>query len=240
MAALPYVSVHLGRFDSPVTVAPDGHGPNGGPAPPFLVGTDVAAGGAPPGVFAGRTWLGLGFHETEDAARGVVSAGPAGVPFLDGAAEVWAGACEPFSTRGTCNWLDRGAPGPVFAPADGGRHRGPFVVITTVGWIIDEHVDMRRVDDFSTGVDRVRAGIDGTDGLHSSQVFVFADPTVDALTVTFWRDDAAMRAFAYRPGEHKDQLDRFRELETADRTSFTRLRVLDSWGTWHGSDPLGW
>jgi len=78
------------------------------------------------------------------------------------------------------------------------------------------------------------------DGLHSQHAFTTAGFVADGFTFTFWRDDSAMRTFAYRPGVHKEQMDRYKKIHNADRTSFTRLRVLDSVGTWNGTDPLAW
>ncbi len=77
------------------------------------------------------------------------------------------------------------------------------------------------------------------DVLHSRQIFNLPRLTDDTVIVTIRRDDGAMRAFACRAGEHKSQIDRYRELGTADRTSYARLRVLESQGSWNGSDPLG-
>jgi hypothetical protein len=92
---------------------------------------------------------------------------------------------------------------------------------------------------FAAGVDRVRRSIVDVDGLHASHVFLFPGViTDDSMTLTFWRDDQAMRSFAYRPGVHKDEMDAFRLDETADRTSFTRLLPVWSRGTWWGRDPL--
>ena len=113
-------------------------------------------------------------------------------------------------------------------------------MITFVGWTIDDRCDASRAADFAAGSELVRTSMVSLDGLHSRQIFNFPRFADDTVTVTFWRDDAAMRAFAYRPGEHKSQVDRYRELGTADRTSFTRFRVLDSHGSWDGSDPLDW
>ena len=95
------------------------------------------------------------------------------------------------------------------------------------------------------GADRIgreaRASMTGIEGLHSQQSFFF--PGVlqyDPLTVTLWRDAASARAFAYGPGVHKTQMLRQREQNLADRTSFTRCRILRAEGTWHGRNPLDW
>jgi hypothetical protein len=60
----------------------------------------------------------------------------------------------------------------------------------------------------------------------------------DGTTFTTWRDGAAMRDAVYQPGDHRDQLDRYKREQTADRTSFTRLRARTTRGTWNGVDPI--
>jgi hypothetical protein len=42
----------------------------------------------------------------------------------------------------------------------------------------------------------------------------------------------------YRPGIHRTQIERHKRDKLADRTSFTRFRVLATRGSWRGSDPL--
>jgi hypothetical protein len=58
---------------------------------------------------------------------------------------------------------------------------------------------------------------------------------VDGLTFTLWRDDAAMADAAYKAGIHRIQVDRYKTEHTADRSSFTRTRLLRSTGTWDGN-----
>jgi hypothetical protein len=108
----------------------------------------------------------------------------------------------------------------------------PIAIVTTSGWTVCEGLDMYRVREFSNGVLGVRASMTGVKGLHSQQSFFF--PGVlqyDPLTVTLRRDAASARAFAYGPGVHKAQMLRRREQNLADRTSFTRCRILRAEGT---------
>jgi hypothetical protein len=77
------------------------------------------------------------------------------------------------------------------------------------------------------------------DGLYSQQSFFFPGAiALDPITVSFWRDEAAVKAFSYGPGPHRHQMDRDRAENLADRTSFTRARVVRSVGTWYGKDPV--
>ena len=159
------------------------------------------------------------------------------VPCPNTAGETSAAVPEPIGHRGEVNWLDAMRPGPAFAP-EPQRPEGPFMVINSVGRTFDERFGAAKAMDSVFGVERVRVSMDGVKGLRSHQSFSIQQSLGDAITITFWRDDAARRAYAYRPGEHKFQLDRYRELETADRPSSTRLATPDRRGTWRGGNPF--
>jgi hypothetical protein len=57
---------------------------------------------------------------------------------------------------------------------------------------------------------------------------------IDGLTVSVWESDEAMMAAAYNPGIHRTQVDRDKAEHTADRSSFTRTRLLRAKGSWDG------
>lgn len=99
---------------------------------------------------------------------------------------------------------------------------------------------MNRVREFSAGVMAVRMSMTAVERLHTQQTFFFPGVlTMDPMTVTFWRDDVAIRAFAYGPASHRRQMERDRAEGLSDRTSFTRCRAVRSGGTWCGVDPPG-
>jgi heme-degrading monooxygenase HmoA len=202
------------------------------------VAADTRAAGTEPASQQAFSFLILGLHSGADPARRFVADRPA---WLEDAQEVWTGVLEPFRHHGAANYLDRANPGLLFEsmpPADT-THRG-VVALTTSGWRVEEGLDMNRVREFGAGVLAVRASMTGVPGLRSQQSFFF--PGViewDPITLTFWRDEQAIRAFAYGQGSHRRQLDRHRSEGLADRTSFTRFRVLSSDGSWYGQDPAG-
>jgi hypothetical protein len=228
-------SVRLARFDqlreSGAAMA------SGSPAPLFCnVAADSRAAGTEPASQQAFTFLILGLHTDAVAARRFLDDRPT---WLDDAREIWSGILQPFRHHGAANYLDRTNPGPLFdsmlpdEPMD-----GPVVALTTSGWNVGENLDMNRVLQFGAGAQAVRISMTGVPGLHAQHSFFF--PRVlecDPITVTFWRDEASIRAFAYGHGSHRRQLDRHRAENLADRTSFTRLRVVDSAGTWCGENP---
>jgi hypothetical protein len=68
-------------------------------------------------------------------------------------------------------------------------------------------------------------------------VFAPIDPLDDGVTMSLWRDEKAMFGFAYKPGEHRIQVDRQKQHQTVDRSSFTRFRLVRTAGAWGGVDP---
>lgn len=200
------------------------------------VAADTRAACTEPASQQAFTFLILGLHTDQASAQRFLEDRAA---WLHEAPEVWSGILEPFRHHGAANYLDRTHPGPLFEsmmPAD--LSDGPVVALTTSGWNVGDGLNMNRVREFGAGVLAVRASMTGVAGLCSQQSFFF--PGViecDPITVTFWRDEASIRAFAYGQGSHRRQLDRHRAEGLADRTSFTRFRVASSAGTWYGVDP---
>jgi hypothetical protein len=201
------------------------------------VAADTRAAGTEPASQQAFTFLILALHNDAASAQRFLTNR---VAWLDEAQEVWTALLEPFRHHGSANYLDPAHPGLLFEsmmPAD--LAEGPVVALTTSGWNVHEGLDMNRVREFSAGVLAVRASMTGVPGLRSQQSFFF--PRVlecDPLTLTFWRDEESIRAFAYGQGSHRRQLDRHRAERLADRTSFTRFRALSSAGTWYGRDPV--
>ncbi len=240
MAAATHMTVRLVRFDG-MRELPGAEGSLVGDPLRTIVGSDGRAVGSPPGSATASVWAILGLFDDEASARADFEAGDAGVDWAGDATESWIGLCRPFSHRGEVDHLGNAEPGSTYTADDMPAPDGPFAVMTTVGWdFAAPDFDVARAMDFAAGVAAVRTAMAEVDGLHSQQAFTAEGFAADGFTFTFWRDDAAMRSFAYRPGVHKDQMDHYKQVHNADRTSFTRLRVLDRAGTWHGTDPLSW
>ncbi len=199
------------------------------------VAADTHAAGTDPASQQAFTFLMLGLHADVDAARRLLADENESAPWFAGARETWRAILQPFRHYGDANYLDRANPGLLFEamlPAEGPA--SPVVVVTTAGWN-REGLDMNRVRDFADGIKAVRTAMTGVPGLHTQHSFIFPGVVdLDQPTVTFWHDEASVRTFAYGPGSHRRQLDRHRAEKMSDRTSFTRFRVLESSGTWHG------
>ena len=144
---------------------------------------------------------------------------------------------EPFRHNGEVNWLDPTEPGRVFETGVSPAPDEPFVTMTTVGFDIGPGFDPARAVSFSDRVDAVYAAMDGAEGVRHRHTLRFGGGW-DPSTFTLWSDGASMQAFAYRDGEHRRHMDDHRAHHLADRTSFTRHRIIDSEGSWMGMSPV--
>ena len=190
------------------------------------------------GESTSTVWGGIGLYREPDDAQDAFDDPSAFIPCLGSAVEAWHLELSPFDHRGDVNWLGTDQIGEVFDPVDDPSGSGRLVVVTSAGYVIDENIDLDRVLDFATNVNRVRSWMDGADGLLVQHAFSSPDIYQDAMTFRVWRDSTGMRDFGYREGVHRTQMDRYRSEHTADRTSFTRFRPLRTCGTWGGADPL--
>jgi hypothetical protein len=240
MSRATHLTVRLVRFDHVHELVEIDSSPIGDSLR-NMIAADVRAAGAPQGSAAAYAWAAVGLFADGHSARASFDAGDDAIPWSTDAVEVWTGLCQPFSHRGEVNFLGNKEPGSTFVVGDPPADGEAFAVLTTAGWnFLAPDFDVQRAIDFGEGVEEVRHSMTGTDGLHSQQSFTTPGHRADPFTFTFWRDDAAMRSFAYRRGVHKGQMDRYKVIHHADRTSFTRLRVLEQSGSWHGTDPLAW
>lgn len=228
-----YLSIHLARVDEVTALDSDAALPPGGQPSCWLLGADEGLHGSEFASQRSTVFAAVGTHHDEESARACAAAA---VAEFAGATETWSAALRPARSHGSCNWVDGG-----HFDADGTRTDGPIAVMTSAGWDVGPDFQVERALDFGAAVARVRAAMwsEPHEGMTSHQSFTFPGMlTHDGITFTTWRDEAAAVAFAYRPGAHKTEMDRFRLDETADRTSFTRLRPIETHGTWHGADPL--
>lgn len=239
MPRATHVSVHLSRFAVPLVRDELGdlaEPPEGTTS--WRAFVDVRLGDDVLAERRGEVWAVVGLHSGAESADASVRSGAlfrsAGEP-----EEAWHGSFDPISHRGAVNWLAPGDPGPIIEPGPDSRG-GPLAVITTAGYELVADFDLTRAQDFAYHVDQVRPVLRDSPGNVTALTFASggAFDGVDAPTFTVWRDTDAIRDAAHRPGLHKTQMDRYKEINNVDRTSFTRLRLRTSTGTWDGLDPF--
>ena len=198
-------------------------------------GADSGAAGAAPDSHEAHVFALLGLHPTLEATQRFIEAADSIAPWMNDADEIWTAVLQPFRHTGEANLLDRGSEGPLFeALATPPPANEPIVVVTSAGWRRTE-LDFKRIQLFSRGVYEVRTAMTGITGLNSQQSFTFPGGLeYDPITVSIWQDIDAMKSWAYMPGVHFKYLEQHRKHAMADRSSFTRYRILQSSGTWHG------
>jgi hypothetical protein len=208
----------------------------------FNVGADSRAAVTAPASQQAFKFLILGIHDDDSSAISFIDNNRSISPWLNECSEVWSAVLKPFHHKGEANYVDVKNPGRIFFElCDSPGPNVPIVVLTTSGWNTSEGLDMNRVKEFSEGVLGVRASMTGVTGLHSQQSFFFPGVLAyDPITVTLWRDSISVGKFAYGPGSHQIQIEKQRTQNLADRTSFTRCKIIHSEGTWYKTEPTKW
>lgn len=181
----------------------------------------------------GDVWGGVGFYADRVSAETALN-GP--LPFEGVASESWHGVLAVIAHRGEVDWSKADEPHPALKPleADPG---GPMVVITSAGydWMDESRIPVLK--DFLERVGQVVEHYRSLDGNIAAQLFN-GNGTPEGMTFSIWKDDASMLSAAYRKGTHPENLGQHRKSPMFDRSSFTRMRLLNSIGTWDGKDPM--
>lgn len=200
----------------------------------FCPSSPISENGLP--TFVSDVWGGFAVYGSRSDAEAVLADPETWIPSVAGAVEAWHALAVPVSHRGKVNWRGAVEDGTALIPAatDPG---GPIVVLTTAGFDSRAPSELPRISDFVANVVRVQRYYDTLEGNLRNDVFNGGYDGRDGVTCSLWKDDASMMEAAYHPGFHRSQLDRYRKETTADRTSFTRARILASRGDWNGADP---
>ncbi len=194
----------------------------------------------PDGMFTGVSdiWGGVGIWHSRDAAEAMVAAPGDHMPWLGETVAAWHCLCVPVSHRGAVNWrgyLQNGDAVRV-APADPG---GPLIVVTSAGFVARDAATLPRIKRFVAGVGEVLDAFGAQPSNLRRAVFRGGFYGCDGFTLSLWRSDEGMLQAAYHSGTHRTQINEDKAGLLTDRTSFTRLRVIRSWGDWDGEVTWG-
>lgn len=77
----------------------------------------------------------------------------------------------------------------------------------------------------------------GYPGLHF-QLGMGELPVIQLMTFSVWNEAEPIDTFAYKPGPHRDAMKLARRHKWFKEELFARFRVLQSSGTWGGTDPI--
>lgn len=227
-----WITLHRLRFPEPVSsndrVFPVVDGPDC-----WIFGPHYDVG--PDGMLTGVSdiWGGVGLWHSRDAAEAMVAAPGDAMPWLEETVTAWHCLSIPISHRGEVNWRGHVQSGNAVRPAavDPG---GPLIVLTSAGFASRDAARLPTIKRFVAGVVEVLDAY----GTHAANLrhaaFRAAFGGRDGFTLSLWHSDEGMREAAYHPGAHRTYVDEDKAGLLSDRTSFTRLRAIDSWGDWDG------
>jgi len=227
-----WITFHRLRFRQRVTSMERVFTPVAGPDC-WLFGPHYDVG--PDGMLTGVSdiWGGVGIWHSQLAAEAMVTSPSDAMPWLEETVESWHCLAIPISHRGEVNWRGYVQKGDAVrkAPID---PDGPLIVLTSAGFISRDVATLPRIKRFVAGVVEVL----DTFGTQASNVrraaFRSSFDGRDGFTMSLWRSDEGMLHAAYNPSTHRSRIDENKEGLLSDRTSFTRLRVIQSWGDWDG------
>jgi len=230
-----WLTIHRVKFNEPRHAKIEGS-PSGPPgASAWRFGPN-----APLGENCFRTgvsdeWGGVGFYDSRQAAEAVVQNPRDNLGFVMETTEDWHALACVITHRGAADWSTSSEPHPALQPL-GSDPGGVMAVITSAGYVSVDETQFPRIRDFQERVDDV-IEFYGTLEENTARCLFNAVNAREGMTFSVWSSDKGMMASAYKSGVHADNLKRHMETPMFDRSSFTRLRLLESSGTWDGADP---
>jgi heme-degrading monooxygenase HmoA len=140
--------------------------------------------------------------------------------------EVWTLVLEPIESHGT--WDGKQCFGQLPKQTD---YEGIIAVLTRAT------IRLNRLSQFWKHVDSVASQMAGAAGFITS-VGIGEVPWIKQATFSIWESKAAMKAFAYSMKEHKEVIKKTHQENWYSEDMFTRFKVVASYGTINGSNPL--
>ncbi len=142
------------------------------------------------------------------------------------AEEIWTVRLLPIQAHGSWSGVN-----PFLPVASTVARDGPIAVLTraTIRW--------SRLAAFWSAVPSTSQAIDGANGLIAS-IGVGEAPFFRQATFSLWRNEAAMKAFAYSTVEHREAMRRTRDEGWYKEELFARFIPIASEGAWNGRDPF--
>lgn len=227
-----WITLHRLKFSQPVSSMDRVFPPVVGPDC-WIFGPHYAL--DPDGMITGVSdiWGGVGIWRSRAAAEGMVNSPGDAMPWLEETIAAWHCLSIPFSHRGTVNWrgyLQHGDAVRVATDDPG----GPLIVLTSAGFLTRDDATLPRIKRFVAGVVEVLEDYEKQESNLRRGAFRAGFGGRDGFTLSLWDSDQGMLQAAYNPGTHRTRVDEDKAGLLSDRTSFTRLRAIHSWGDWDG------
>jgi hypothetical protein len=140
--------------------------------------------------------------------------------------ERWTVLMQPVISKGT--WAGKN---PFFPHAASLSATEPLVVLTRAT------IHLKRLPEFWKYVPQVSESTEHTPGL-LFKTGIGEVPLVQQATVSLWKDQQSLDAFAYKMKQHRTVVGLTRTRNWYSEELFARFRPLQSWGTLEGQNPL--
>ena len=231
-----WLTIHRVRFTNPRDAREDGSPSGPRAAAAWRFGPDAALGedGLRSGV--SDIWGGIGFYKDRATAEAVFTDPAEHLDFLGDTTENWHALAGIISHRGRKDWSTATEPSPDLHPLDTDPG-GTLAVVTSAGYEPGDGTLDPRVKPFLKKVNSVVDHYRTLDGNLAACLFN-ATNWKFGLTFSIWDNERAMMTAAYREGTHAAYLKEHQASPMFDFSSFTRLRILRTAGTWDGKNPV--
>jgi hypothetical protein len=188
-------------------------------------------------TWTSELWAGLGIWTNRAAAEAMLANPVATMPAMGEAVEAWHALALPVQHRGEVRWRGKvEKDSAIMTSAE--DPEGQLAVITSASFDDPQNPAERpRMSRFAVKVSEAMDFLGQQPGNLRYDVFNGGFDGREGFTLSLWESDAAMLKAAYHSGHHRKLMDESRDGSIFDRSSFTRLRILSSHGSWSG-DPL--
>lgn len=182
-------------------------------------------------------WCGMGIWNSRDEAEAMLANPLAAMPEMVEAEEAWHALALPVQHRGEVRWRGVLEKDSAIHPSETDP-QGQLAIITSASFDDPTNPDeIPRMSRFAVKVAEAIDFLGEQPGNLRRDVFNGGFDGREGFTLSLWESDDAMLKAAYHSGHHRALMDESRDGSLFDRSSFTRLRILKSSGSWDG-DPL--
>jgi hypothetical protein len=231
-----WITLHRLRFPEPIAALERSFdAPDGPDCWRFCVQHTIGENKLP--TWKSDTWAALGIWTDRTAAEAMLRDPVAVMPAMGDADEAWHALAIPVQHRGEVRWrgtIERGA---AIKPSETDP-LGPLAIVTSASFDDPTNPEERpRISRFTVKVAEAIEFLGEQPGNLRRDVFNGGFDGREGFTLSLWESDDAMLKAAYHSGHHRKLMDESRDGSIFDRSSFTRLRIIESHGSWAG-DPL--
>ena len=182
-------------------------------------------------------WAALGIWSDRGAAERMIADPAALMPALGDAVEAWHALTLPIQHRGEVRWRGMIEKDCAIRPCSEDID-APLAVVTSASFDDPQNpAELPRMSRFAVKVSEAIEFLARQPGNLRRGVFNGGFDGREGFTLTLWESEDAMLRAAYHSGHHRTLMDESRDGSIFDRSSFTRLRLLQTRGSWSG-DPL--